>query len=338
MQSKVKFFNRPMPTVTQERRYQLNWGIAGIVIVVILGLLAGYLYLGQPGKKEIQARFTEAQTVMNGADVRVDGFRVGSVTGTKIEDGDVLVTMKIDSNIFVGDASTIATRMLTVVGGYYLALNPLGTSPLTSPIPPERVTTPYSLLETFQHATPKLQAVDVTPIRETMAQLNEALVGHPDSIRNGVQSFDKMVDNVIRQQDQAGEFIKILGQYSGQVRDNGELLVSIMHNFATFFAAGQVNLAGFQSYLTNVQQIVQRLVPVENVYLNQIDPLASRLDALVAKAKQLLAQAEPTIQQGVSLIKKLQAQIAPDGSISVNQAAKRFLATNVCIPAPGVSC
>ncbi len=339
MQSKVSFFNRPMPTAIQERRQQLNWGIAGVIIAVIGALICLYLYVVQPGTTEYTARFAESQTVQTGDDVRIDGFRVGSVSALKIEATDVLVTMKIKSNVFVGDESTLATRMLTVVGGYYIALDPIGTTSLgKNSIPPERINTPYSLLETFENATPKVAAVDATPIRETMAQVNEALAGHPDSIRDGVTAFNKMVDNIIRQQDQAGEFVKILGQYSSAVRDNGDLLLSIMRNFSQFFAAAEVNLGGFQSYLTNTTQIVQRLAPVESVYLQEIDPLASRLDALVAKAKQLLAQAEPTIQQGKTLIKNLQAQIAPDGSISVNQATKRFLATNVCIPAPGVTC
>ena len=74
------------------------------------------------------------------------------------------------------------------------------------------------------------------------------------------------------------------------------------------------------------------------MYLNNIDPLASRFDALVAKAKELVNQAQPAIDNAKQMLANLQKTIAPDGTIQMNQSDKTFLATNVCIPAPGVSC
>ncbi|MDF0530305.1 MlaD family protein [Tsukamurella sp. 8F] len=339
MQSKMKIFNRPMPTAAQDKRQQLNWGIAGIIIVVILGLIAGYLAFFQPGKKEYTAWFEEAQTVQKGDAVRVAGITVGSVASTKLESDHVVVKFKVNNDIFVGDASQLATRMLTVVGGYYLALTPMGDQPLgDKPIPWSRITTPYSLMETFQKATPKVGKIDATPVRQSLAQLNQAITDQPDSIRNTVGTMNKMVDNIVRQQDQAGEFIKIMGQYSEAVRDNGDLLVSLMHNMSTFFASANANLAGFHSYLDNLAELVQRLVPLENVYLRDVVPLASRLDGLLAKARELIKQAQPAINQGKDMLKQLQTKIEPNGSITVDQSSQRFLATNVCIPSPGVNC
>lgn len=340
MQRKVnRFFNRPMPTANQDKRYQLNWGIAGVAIGAVLLLIAGYLYFFQPGKTEYHAQFTEAQAIQSGVDVRVAGVSVGRVTGSELKTNHVNVSFKIDSDVFVGDASTISMKMLTTVGGYYLALNPMGATPLgDKAIPPERVTMPYSLLETFQQATPKVRDLKTTPVRESMAQLDEALKDQPDSIRNTVGAMNKMMDNALRQQKQIGDFIQLLGEYSTNVRDNGELLVSTMHNMSTFFAAAEANLGGFKAYLTNTTELVQRLDPLLKVYLNNIDPLASRFDALVVKAKELIAQAEPAIEHGKEMIKNIQTTIAPDGTIQLDQSRQKFLATNVCIPSPGVTC
>jgi phospholipid/cholesterol/gamma-HCH transport system substrate-binding protein len=340
MQRKVnRFFNRPMPTATQERRNQLNWGLIGFALGGVILLVAGYLYFFQPGKAEYRANFTEAQALQTGVDVRVAGISIGQVTGLALKSDHVEVTFKVDRDVFIGNASTISMKMLTTVGGYYLAINPLGDRPLgDTPIPADRVTMPYSLMETFQEATPKVRKLQTVPVRESMALLEDALKDQPDSIRNTVGAVNKMMDNALRQQQQIGDFVKLLGEYSQNIRDNGDLLVSLMNNMSTFFAAAEVNLGGFKAYLTNTTELVQRLVPLLNVYMNEIDPLASRFDAVVAKAKQLIAQAEPTIEQGKQMIKNLQATIAPDGTFELDQSRQQFLASNVCIPTPGVNC
>ncbi|GAB3133424.1 MCE family protein [Tsukamurella serpentis] len=339
MQSKVKLFNRPMPTAAQDRRSQLNWGIFGALIGVIVLAVCGYLFVFKPGTKEYSADFREAQAVQSGIDVRVAGISVGSVSGVELLDDRVRVKFRVENDVFVGDATTVTMKMLTTVGGYYMALTPMGSTDLgDKPIPPERVSMPYSLMETFQQATPKVEKVQATPIRQSMAQLNDALESQPESIRNTVTTFNKMLENILRQQDQAGDFVKVMSEYSTTVNNNGELLLSLMRNMSTFFSAAEVNLAGFKSYLSNTTQIVQRVAPLLNVYLNNIDPLTSRFDALLVKARELVKQAEPAIASAKEMLAGLQKTIAPDGTIQLNQSEKTFLATNVCIPSPGVTC
>lgn len=339
MQSKVNLFNRPMPTAAQDRRYQLNWGIAGALIAAIVLLICGYLFVFQPGTKEYSADFKEAQAVRSGVDVRVAGISVGSVSGVELMDDRVRVKFRVKNDVFLGDATTVSMKMLTTVGGYYMALNPMGTAALGSkPIPPERVSMPYSLMETFQQATPKVEKVQATPVRQSMTQLNEALESQPESIRNTVSTFNRMFENILRQQDQAGDFVKVMSEYSTTVNQNGDLLLSLMRNMSMFFSAAEVNLSGFKAYLTGLTSFTQRLSPLLNVYLNNIDPLASRFDALVAKAREVVKQAEPAIANAKEMLAGLQKTIAPDGTIQLNESEKTFLATNVCIPSPGVTC
>ncbi|MBS4103403.1 MlaD family protein [Tsukamurella paurometabola] len=335
----MKLFDRPMPTAAQDRRNQLNWGIVGALIAVVILGICGYIFVFQPGTKVYSADFKEAQAIRSGVDVRVAGISVGSVSDVELLDDRVRVKFRVDNEIFLGDATTVSMKMLTTVGGYYMALTPMGTKDLgDKPIPPERVTMPYSLLETFQQATPKIEKIKSTPIRQSMAQLNEALEDQPESIRKTVTTFNKMFDNILRQQDQAGEFVKVMSEYSTTVNQNGDLLLSLMRNMSMFFAAAEVNLSGFQAYLTGLTELTARLEPVLNVYLNDIDPLASRFDALVAKAREVVKQAEPAIANAKKMLEGLQKTIAPDGTIQLNQSEETFLATNVCIPSPGVTC
>ena len=67
----------------------------------------------------------------------------------------------VDRDAFVGDQSQIQVRMLTVVGGYYVTIVPLGNAPLgTRAIPKERVTMPYSLMQALTDTTKITENVD----------------------------------------------------------------------------------------------------------------------------------------------------------------------------------
>ena len=53
---------------------------------------------------------------------------------------------------------------------------------------------------------------------------------------------------------------------------------------------------------------------------------------------EVVQQAEPAIANAKEMLAGLQKTIAPDGTIQLNESEKTFLATNVCIPSPGVTC
>ncbi|WP_248491171.1 MlaD family protein [Tsukamurella sp. PLM1] len=135
----MKLFDRPMPTAVQDRRYQLNWGIVGALIAVVILGICGYIFVFQPGTKVYSADFKEAQAIRSGVDVRVAGISVGSVSDVELLDDRVRVKFRVDNEIFLGDATTASMKMLTTVGGYYMALTPMGTKDLgDKPIPGAR--------------------------------------------------------------------------------------------------------------------------------------------------------------------------------------------------------
>ena len=155
--------NKPIPTEKQSARAQLRLGVLGAVLVAAALIATGVLYVLPLSTSTYTAELAEAGSVKVGDDVRVAGVPVGTVTSIDLHSTSVTMTFTVDNDVFVGDQTTLDIRMLTIVGGHYVAASPAGTEPLgDNVIPPDRVRLPYNLAQAFQDAAQPIRDVDGT--------------------------------------------------------------------------------------------------------------------------------------------------------------------------------
>ncbi len=148
--------------------------------------------------------------------MRVAGISVGTVTELELEPDHVRLTFTVDRDVFVGRESSLDVRMLTIVGGHYIALQPAGDQPLgDQPIPADRVRLPYSLNQVFQDAIRPLDAVDGGSVNESLTLSGAALEAAPDSVRQVVEGLTSFADILDRQSDQVSEALAVVEEYSG---------------------------------------------------------------------------------------------------------------------------
>uniref|UniRef100_UPI0024564788 MlaD family protein n=1 Tax=Nocardia neocaledoniensis TaxID=236511 RepID=UPI0024564788 len=128
---RLKFFSgdRPIMDEATKRARELRMGIIGLGLVVLFIIGAGIVYVVPLGKHTYTAELSEAQSVREGDDVRLAGISVGSVTSLELKPDKVLMEFTVDREVFVGDQTSLDIRMLTVVGGHYVALYPAGGRP-----------------------------------------------------------------------------------------------------------------------------------------------------------------------------------------------------------------
>ena len=72
------------------------------------------------------ADFSEAAGLDTGDEVRIAGVKVGKVTEVSLDGAKVKVTFEV-GDAWVGDRSTAAIAIKTLLGEKYLALDPLGS-------------------------------------------------------------------------------------------------------------------------------------------------------------------------------------------------------------------
>ena len=125
-----------------------NHIIVAIVGLVILAAVALVAFDSQNlpiigGGTSYTAYFAEDAGLQAGNEVRVAGVKVGHVTGISLAGNKVAVTFTV-KNAWIGNETTAAIKIKTLLGDKFLALDPQGTGPLNpaTPIPLSRTTSP----------------------------------------------------------------------------------------------------------------------------------------------------------------------------------------------------
>ncbi len=104
----------------------------GIVLLVAAGFL-GYAVANtgrtQLGGIALSARFENAGSIASGADVRVAGVKIGSVTGTRIDPAtyQAVVTFTVQPEVKLSTDSSAVISSGGLLGGAFLSLSPGGS-------------------------------------------------------------------------------------------------------------------------------------------------------------------------------------------------------------------
>ncbi|WP_280399843.1 MCE family protein [Nocardia carnea] len=339
----ARWFDRDRPVTDEptKLREQLRLGIIGLCGVLVLGIAVGVLYVVPLGKKTYTAELSEAQSVKTGDDIRLAGVPVGEVESLDLQPDRVLMRFTVDRDVFVGDQSSLDIRMLTLVGGHYVALFPAGDAPLgDTPIPADRVRLPYSLMETFQDATAPLRETDGDTLRRNLAALDTSLDAAPESLRSVLDTVGSYLDAIERQRDQVSNAIatadEYVTMYDGAKTDLGRLMDNV-NLMETVLLDKRAELRQALSLLSSVVQRVTALAPSWDQTLR---PKVQQLADALPRLRQYGDQLEPMIAAAQSLSTKLRDLTGPGGGVHVDQSGTTVTAPGaaVCIPLPGKVC
>lgn len=343
----ARWFDRDQPITDEptKLRKQLRLGIIGLCGVLVLAVAVGALYVVPLGKKTYTAELSEAQSVKTGDDIRLAGVPVGEVESLDLQPDRVLMRFTVDRDVFVGDQSSLDIRMLTLVGGHYVALFPAGDEPLgDTPIPADRVRLPYSLMDTFQDATAPLRDTDGDTLRRNLAALDTSIDAAPESLRSVLDTVGSYLDAIERQRDQVSNAIatadEYVTMYDGAKTDLGRLMDNV-NLMETVLLDKRAELRQALSLLSSVVQRVTALAPSwEQTLQPKVQQLADALPRLQEYGDQL----EPMIAAAQSLSTKLRDLTGPAGGVHVDRSGTTVTAPGldpgalVCVPLPGKVC
>lgn len=113
--------------------------LMGAVVLVVAGLFLAFAYsvtnVRTSGGYELFARFDRIDGLVVGADVRISGIRVGSVTDARLDPQDfaAVVRLTVNPNVHLPVDSTASVSNDGLLGGSFLALVPGGDDRVIEP-------------------------------------------------------------------------------------------------------------------------------------------------------------------------------------------------------------
>ncbi|MEV6561321.1 MlaD family protein [Nocardia sp. NPDC051756] len=327
----------------ERKRREIRLGIVGVVLVAILAIAAGVLYVVPFGKKTYTAELSEAQSVQSGDDIRVAGVSVGTVKSLELKPDRVIMRFTVDSSVFVGDQSTLDVRMLTIVGGNYVALFPSGAKPLGDKhIPTDRVRLPYSLVQTFQDAAEPLRKIDGDTLRRNLAALGTSVAQAPDTLRTTLDSLNSFVDDLNRQHVMISKAIanadEYVTMYDGAKGSLGRL-VAATNLLEDLVLDKRAELA---EGIRLLNAVISKAAAIAPTYA-EIKPKLQPLFDAVPRMEELLGRLDPVVGSVQDIQQKLSALAIPDDGVTIDQSGQTITAppnalARVCVPVPGRDC
>lgn len=317
---------------------QLRWGVAGVLVSVLALLAAGVLYAVPFGERSYTADFRNSGGARNGDEVRVAGIKVGQVRSVELVGDHVEIRFGVERDVPVGIESAVAIKMLTPIGGHYLSLEPKGTEALGSRhIPRERTTTPFELTDILDAATPVLREMDATTLRDTLTEVNAALSGQPDAVRNIIGNFNDLSGVLADRSRQLDQALSVSDEYIAAIANDRAVLADFVRELG--YVA--LTLGQRKGEIVQVFNLLRRFFVVLHrpvlAYGDSLEPSVAQFEELFNKLVADPTRIETIITGIRDFLAKISVMVGADG-VTLDQSASVVEAPGLCIPYEGKVC
>jgi phospholipid/cholesterol/gamma-HCH transport system substrate-binding protein len=274
--------------------------IAGLVILAAIGLLtffSGSLpFIG--GGTGYTAYFAEAAGLTPGNEVRVAGVTVGHVTGVSLAGNKVAVTFTVKGT-WIGNDSTAAIKIKTLLGDKYLAVDPLGGAAQNpgQPIPLSRTTSPYDVTQAFGGVSQQISQIDTQQLAKSLETLSAAFSTTPPYVRKALTGLASLSSSIASRNAEVTSLLagtrKVTGTLAAQdarfqaLLGDGNLLLSMLRQ----------REGAIHSLLLGTQALAAQLSGLVNDDQARLGPALSALDQVTT----VLANNQANLQRALAL-------------------------------------
>ncbi|HEY9563000.1 MAG TPA: MCE family protein [Nocardioides sp.] len=187
-------------------RYRTAFAERNKVVIALVGLAAMVLVFlatfnasSLPGLRgeTYTANFAEAGGIRAGNEVRVAGVKVGEVTEVRLEGAVVKVQFRV-KDVRIGDQSTAAVKVKTLLGQKYLAVDPLGRNDLDGAIEMANTSVPYDVNAAFSDLSSNVDEIDTEQLETSFEVLSDTFKETPESVQaivTGLTSLSRTISS-----------------------------------------------------------------------------------------------------------------------------------------------
>ncbi|WP_043181526.1 MCE family protein [Streptomyces sp. NRRL F-5123] len=260
-------------------------GAVGLLVLALVGLLAynadALPYIG--GGTSYSADFTEAAGLRPGNEVRVAGVKVGKVTGVSLDGAKVKVTFKV-RHTWIGDSSTAAIGIKTLLGEKYLAVDPLGSRKQDPRrrIPKSRTTSPYDVTQAFDGLGKTLGAIDTQQLATSFQTISDTFKDTPGSVHSAATGLSALSQTVSSRDAQLAQLLTGSKQLTQTLSDQNGHFQSLISDGNLLLGEIEKRRTAIHSLLTGTQDLSTQLSGLVADNNQQLGPTLDALDRVTS--------------------------------------------------------
>ncbi len=274
--------------------------IVGLVILAAVALLvfdsANLPIIG--GGTGYTAYFAEDAGLQSGNEVRIAGVIVGHVTGVSLAGNKVAVSFKL-KNAWVGNQTTAAIEIKTLLGDKYLSLDPQGTQPQNpgTPIPLSRTTSPYDVTQAFQGFGQEVSQINTAQLAKSLETFSAAFATTPPYVRSALRGLASLSQAVASRDAQVASLLAGAKTVTGTLAAESGTFAKLLGDGNLLLAELQQRQAAIHSLLTGTQALATQLSGLVNDNQSSLGPALRALDQVTS----ILEQNQANLTKALSL-------------------------------------
>lgn len=268
------------------RRFLRNPAVIGAVGLV---LLAGIVVLAANADNlpvigagtTYTADFTEAAGLKPGDEVRVAGVKVGKVTEVALAASHVKVRFRV-GHTWVGDASTVAIKIKTLLGDKYLAVNPLGAAvqPPGQVIPLGRTTSPLDVTQAFDKLSTTIGQIDTGRLAQGFEALAQTFRDTPPEMRSMLQGLSSLSQTISSRDTQLAQLLAATRRVTGQLSGDNSQFQALLRDGNLLLSEIQSRRDAIGTLLSGTQQLAAQVSGLVADNTAQLGPTLATLDTV----------------------------------------------------------
>ena len=283
-----------------KKRSPLVAGALGIMIVLLATVSVFFLdklpILG--AGSTYTAQFKEAAGLKPGNEVRIAGVKVGQVDSVELDGDRVNVDFRVQ-DAWVGNNSSASIQIKTVLGQKYLAIDPRGDDVLKpkDPIPLERTTSPYDVIDAFSDAASTIEDIDTTQLASSFETLSQAFSETPADIRASLDGVSRLSQTIASRDAELQRLFEATGQTSKVLADRNEQFTRLIADAGPLLEELNNRQQAISQLLSGTRRLSTELTGLVRDNEEQITPMLEQLNGVI----DILNENNEAVERGLQL-------------------------------------
>jgi phospholipid/cholesterol/gamma-HCH transport system substrate-binding protein len=244
------------------QRNPVRLGIVGLLVLAVIGLLVYFSddlpFIG--GGTSYAADFTESGGLAAGNEVRIAGVKVGTVSGVELAGNHVRVVFKV-RGAWIGDASTAAVKIKTLLGDKYLSIDPLGPNEQNpdKDIPLNRTVAPYDVQEALGSLASTVGQVDTKQLAQSFEAISGTFADTPPQLHAALTGLASLSETIASRDNELTSLLANTKKVTGVLADDDSQFQLLLSDGNKLLAELQQRRDVIGSLLTGTQALSTQL-------------------------------------------------------------------------------
>lgn len=274
-------------------------GIVGLLIIAAIAWLAfnaGSLPL-VGGGTSYTAYFTEAAGLQPGNEVRVAGVTVGKVTAVSLAGARVKVAFEVNDT-WVGDQTTAAIDIKTILGSKYLALDPLGAAPQdpSTPIPASRTTSPYDVTQAFNQLSTVFQQLNTAQLAKSLEAISRDFANTPPVVHQALTGLASLSEVIASQNAEIASLLQGSDRLTGTIAGEDSEFQTLINDGDLLLAELEQQQQAIGSLLTGTEALATQLSGLVRDDNAELGPMLNKLGQVTSVLEENQASLNRALQ------------------------------------------